>query len=200
MNMSLRAVYGFLLAFLTWHGMGMQYANAAEAAAQSVADQYLRCAHMIVRAEGEVQNDGAAGFGVQIDNAPYFFIVKDRARVSVISAKDGAPVADVLIDQSSSELFAEHIDRRGKYMKELAGRTKTKLERQKLGSEIEAMTANKAELKGRYVGLSLLIDPARQVMVQWNWIGGRYARVDDVQAFQASVWQALGPCLAGMKS
>jgi len=85
-------------------------------------------------------------------------------------------------------------------MKELAGRTKTKLERQKLGSEIEAMTANKAELKGRYVGLSLLIDPARQVMVQWNWIGGRYARVDDVQAFQASVWQALGPCMAGMKS
>ncbi|GAB3368544.1 hypothetical protein [Massilia agri] len=200
MKMSLRAVYGFLLGFLTWHAIGVQHANAAEAVAHSVANQYLRCAQTIVRAAGEVQSDGAAGFGVQVDNAPYFFVIKDRVRMSVISTEDGGPLADVLIDQSSADLFAEHIDRRGKYMEELAVRTKTKLDRQKLGSGIEAMTANKPELKGRYVGISLLIDPSKQVVVQWNWIGGRYARVSDVQAFQTSVWKALSPCLTGPES
>lgn len=201
MLMPTRLLTGFLL-FASLNGPGtISTAHAGEAETESAASVYQKCAEPVIATVGEVQHDGAAGFGVTIDNAPYYFMIANRDRFTVNATKDGLPVADVLVDSPSAELFVEQSERRSQFMKEVARRAAGVLEHRKLGGNIEAMTTNKPNLTGKFVGLSLIIDPVRKVMIQWNWYGGeRYARTDDVRAFQESIWKTLSPCLQARKT
>lgn len=172
-------------------------AYAAEPSALNAAMDYIRCAKTKLQEGDEVTQDGAAGFGVVINEESYYFMLRERVRFSFNLADDALPVAHLLVDRPASENFDEQREWRERFMQDVAKRADSKLQRLDPAAGLSVFTVNTKNLKGPFVGLSLVTDTSRRVMVQWNWdMTRRYASPSDVSALQAAVWKALGPCLA----
>jgi hypothetical protein len=170
--------------------------HAAEQSAPEAANDYIRCSKTSLDTAGPEVLDNVSGFGVVVKGERYFFNLRERVKITFNSPKDGLPIAHVLVDRPPSEEFEEHRAWRERFIEDVAERANSNLERLEPAAGLRAVTVNKKNLKGEFLGLSLLTDRSRGVMVQWNWDNAkRYASPSDLSALQTSIWKDLGPCL-----
>jgi hypothetical protein len=105
-------------------------ALAANGTARAAGEAYMKCSAPLLREEGPLQEEGATGFGVEVDGERYFFIIRDRVKFTVRSVQDGLAVAEVLVDQPPDDEFGEQKGWRERYLAEVADRAGVALERQ----------------------------------------------------------------------
>lgn len=170
-------------------------ACASSPGAPDVAQEYARCASSKLVPGGAVLYGGPSGYGVVVQKKSHFFEFSSRARFA-LNARDGRPVAQVLVDQPANRKFREDANWREYALQDVAEREGGTIERRELGDGARVLTVNRAAMDGKAAGESLLIDPKRNVIVQWNWHrNGSPAGVDEVRALQDALWQELGACL-----
>jgi len=172
------------------------HAHASAPNASQAATKYVECGKPLLRENSSPASLGKAGFRIDVSGESYFFDTDERVLISFESADSSGAVAHVKLDQPPVALFREQAIWRERFMQDVAERSSVELERTTPGPGLTLFTVNKSSLKGKFVGISLLIDAVRGVAVQWDWdMSDRYGSINDVKALQDKIWKRLVPCL-----
>ncbi|MES2300122.1 MAG: hypothetical protein V4582_24015 [Pseudomonadota bacterium] len=171
-------------------------ALAATPDAEQVADQYATCGKPLLRESAARATEEFTEFGVTVQGERYVFKLEKRVSMTFEASEGKGPVAHVKVDRPVDGAFAEQAAWRERFLQDVATRGGIVMERNTQAAGVKVFTVNKNSLKGRYAGISTLIDPARSVIVQWDWdLSERYASAQDVKLVQSAVWAQLLPCL-----
>gem|GEM_PF-2274689 len=170
-------------------------AKADEPALASVAQRHGECLGSSFKTGSTVASQDVGGYGIEVQGERYWVALEGRLTFSLLQVGGGDAVAQVKLDRPPSADFDEQARWRERWLEDVAARSGVTLERRALPENAQLLTLNKKTLSGRFLGLSLLVDPQRKLFVQWDWNKlARYTDPRDLLTTQKAVWEALIPC------
>ena len=164
-----------------------------------LAYQYANCVKPAYHQADILLQDGAGRYQIDVKGEAYTVELQERMGFS-LQAGIGGPVAAVVkLDRPPKGQFEEQARWRERWLRDVAERSGVALDERVLAGGARLLTVNKGEIKGNYVGQSLLLDPARQLFIDMAWPNtlGIYRGADGlrhVRAVQDDVWQRLLSC------
>lgn len=164
-----------------------------------LAYQYANCVKPAYHQADILLQDGAGRYQIDVKGEAYTVELQERMGFS-LQAGIGGPVAAVVkLDRPPKGQFEEQARWRERWLRDVAERSGVALDERALAGGARLLTVNKREIKGNYVGQSLLVDPARQLFIDMAWPNtlGIYRGADGlrhVRAVQDDVWQRLLSC------
>lgn len=185
------------MVFLLWVSLlsAPASASAAPPSLQVMAQQFSTCAQPSFQA-GELLNEGATGFGIDLDGDRYWVSVLDRVVLPLQSSRDTPPVATLRLDRPVVAEFQEQMLWRQRLLQHAATLMGIAVHETPLAEGARLLTANKKILKGKYAGLSLIVDQKRQLFVQIEWARlPSYTTMQEAIAMQEAVLARLRTCL-----
>jgi len=161
--------------------------------------QYATCVKPAYHQADLLSQDGAGRYQIDVKGETYTVELQERMGFS-LQAGIGGPVAAVVkLDRPPTGQFEEQARWRERWLRDVAERSGVKLEERALAGGARLLAVNKGEIKGNYVGQSLLIDPARQLFIDMAWPNTLdiYRGADGlrhVRQVQDDVWKRLLSC------
>lgn len=170
-------------------------AIAAPPSLQAMAQQFIACAQPSFQS-GELLDEGVTGFGIDLDGDRYWVAVMDRVVLPLQASRDAPPVATLRLDRPVVEEFQEQMVWRQRLLQHTASLMDVPVQETPLADGARLLTANKKILKGKYAGLSLIVDQKRQLFVQIEWTRlPSYTTMREATAMQEAVLARLRTCL-----
>jgi hypothetical protein len=164
-----------------------------------LAYQYATCVKPAYHQSDLLSQDGAGRYQIDVKGETYTVELQERMGFS-LQAGIGGPVAAVVkLDRPPTGQFEEQARWRERWLRDVAERSGVKLEERALAGGARLLAVNKGEIKGNYVGQSLLVDPARQLFIDMAWPNTLdiYRGADGlrhVRQVQDDVWKRLLSC------
>jgi hypothetical protein len=164
-----------------------------------LAYQYATCVKPAYHQADLLLQDGAGRYQIDVKGETYTVELQERMGFS-LQAGIGGPVAAVVkLDRPPTGQFEEQARWRERWLRDVAERSGVKLEERALAGGARLLAVNKGEIKGNYVGHSLLVDPARQLFIDMAWPNTLdiYRGADGlrhVRQVQDDVWKRLLSC------
>jgi hypothetical protein len=164
-----------------------------------LAYQYATCVKPAYHQADLLLQDGAGRYQIDVKGETYTVELQERMGFS-LQAGIGGPVAAVVkLDRPPTGQFEEQARWRERWLRDVAERSGVKLEERALAGGARLLAVNKGEIKGNYVGQSLLVDPARQLFIDMAWPNTLdiYRGADGlrhVRQVQDDVWKRLLSC------
>ena len=161
--------------------------------------QYANCVKPSYRQTDLLVQDGTGRYQIDVKGEAYTVELQERMGFS-LQAGIGGPVAAVVkLDRPPKGQFEEQARWRERWLRDVAERSGVALDERSLAGGARLLAVNKSEIKGNYVGQSLLIDPARQLFIDMAWPNTLdiYRGPDGlrhVREVQDDVWQRLLSC------
>ncbi|WP_332859065.1 hypothetical protein [Janthinobacterium svalbardensis] len=161
--------------------------------------QYANCVKPAYHQADLLVQDGTGRYQIDVKGEAYTVELQERMGFS-LQAGIGGPVAAVVkLDRPPKGQFAEQARWRERWLRDVAERSGVALDERALAGGVRLLTVNKGEIKGNYVGQSLLVDPARQLFIDLAWPNTLdiYRGPDglrQVREVQDDVWQRLLSC------
>ena len=161
--------------------------------------QYANCVKPAYHQADLLLQDGTGRYQIDVKGEAYTVELQERMGFS-LQAGIGGPVAAVVkLDRPPKGQFAEQERWRVRWLRDVAERSGVALDERALAGGARLLTVNKGEIKGNYVGQSLLVDPARQLFIDLAWPNTLdiYRGADglrQVREVQDDVWQRLLSC------
>ncbi|WP_058047888.1 hypothetical protein [Janthinobacterium sp. Ant5-2-1] len=161
--------------------------------------QYASCVKPAYQQAKLLVQDGTGRYQIDVKGEAYTVELQERMGFS-LQAGIGGPVAAVVkLDRPPKGQFEEQARWRERWLRDVAERSGVALDERSLAGGARLLAVNKSEIKGNYVGQSLLIDPARQLFIDMAWPNTLdiYRGPDGlrhVREVQDDVWQRLLSC------
>ncbi|PJJ17016.1 hypothetical protein SAMN05216517_104179 [Janthinobacterium sp. OK676] len=161
--------------------------------------QYASCVKPAYHQADLLLQDGTGRYRIDVKGEAYTVELQERMGFS-LQAGIGGPVAAVVkLDRPPMGQFGEQARWRERWLRDVAERSGVALDERVLADGARVLTVNKGEIKGNYVGQSLLIDPARQLFIDMAWPNTLdiYRGPDGlrhVRQVQDDVWRRLLSC------
>lgn len=161
--------------------------------------QYANCVKPAYHQTDLLVQDGAGRYQIDVKGEAYTVELQERMGFS-LQAGTGGPVAAVVkLDRPPQGQFAEQARWRERWLRDVAERSGVALDERAFAGGARLLAVNKAEIKGSYVGQSLLIDPARQLFIDIAWPNTLdiYRSPDalrQVRQVQDDVWKRMLSC------
>lgn len=161
--------------------------------------QYANCVKPAYHQADLLLQDGTGRYRIDVKGEAYTVELQERMGFS-LQAGIGGPVAAVVkLDRPPMGQFGEQARWRERWLRDVAERSGVALDERVLADGARVLTVNKGEIKGNYVGQSLLIDPARQLFIDMAWPNTLdiYRGPDGlrhVRQVQDDVWRRLLSC------
>ena len=131
--------------------------------------QYANCVKPAYHQADILLQDGAGRYQIDVKGEAYTVELQERMGFS-LQAGIGGPVAAVVkLDRPPKGQFEEQARWRERWLRDVAERSGVALDERALARGARLLTVNKGEIKGNYVGQSLLVDPARQLFIDLAW-------------------------------
>lgn len=131
--------------------------------------QYANCVKPAYHQADILLQDGAGRYQIDVKGETYTVELQERMGFS-LQAGIGGPVAAVVkLDRPPKGQFEEQARWRERWLRDVAERSGVALDERTLAGGARLLTVNKGEIKGNYVGQSLLLDPARQLFIDLAW-------------------------------
>jgi hypothetical protein len=112
----------------------------------------------------------AAGNGdLSARTEAYTAELQERMGFSLQAGIDGPVAAVVKLDRPPTGQFEEQARWRERWLRDVAHRSGVVLDERALAGGARKLTVSKGEIRGNFVGQSLLIDPARQLFIDMAW-------------------------------
>lgn len=164
-----------------------------------LAYQYANCVKPAYHQADLLVQDGTGRYQIDVKGEAYTVELQERMGFSLQAGIDGPVAAVVKLDRPPTGQFEEQARWRERWLRDVAERSGVALDARALAGGARLLTVNKREIKGNYVGQSLLVDPARQLFIDMAWPNtlGIYRGADGlrhVRAVQDDVWQRLLSC------
>ncbi|WP_156894885.1 hypothetical protein [Janthinobacterium sp. 1_2014MBL_MicDiv] len=164
-----------------------------------LAYQYANCVRPAYHQADLRVQDGAGRYRIEVKGEAYTVELQERMGFS-LQAGIGGPVAAVVkLDRPPAGQFEEQARWRERWLRDVAERSGVVLEERALAGGARLLAVNKGEIKGNYVGQSLLIDPQRLLFIDIAWPNAldTYRGADGlrhVRQVQDDVWQHMLSC------
>ncbi|MGK5032053.1 hypothetical protein [Janthinobacterium sp. MDT1-19] len=161
--------------------------------------QYANCVRLAYHQADLLVQDGTGRYQIDVKGEAYTVELQERMGFS-LQAGIGGPVAAVVkLDRPPKGQFEEQARWRERWLRDVAERSGVALEERTLEGGARLLTVNKGEIKGNYVGQSLLIDPARLLFIDMAWPNTLdiYRGPDglrQVRQVQDDVWKRMLSC------
>ena len=161
--------------------------------------QYANCVKPAYHQADLLVQDGTGRYQIDVKGEAYTVELQERMGFS-LQAGIGGPVAAVVkLDRPPTGQFAEQARWRERWLRDVAERSGVALDERALAGGARVRAVNKGEVKGNYVGQSLLIDPARQLFIDIAWPNTLdiYRGPDalrQVRQVQDDVWKRMLSC------
>jgi len=161
--------------------------------------QYANCVKPAYHQADLLVQDGTGRYQIDVKGEAYTVELQERMGFSLQAGVGGPVAAVVKLDRPPKGQFEEQARWRERWLRDVAERSGVALDERALAGGARLLTVNKGEIKGNYVGQSLLLDPARQLFIDMAWPNtlGIYRGADGlrhVRAVQDDVWQRLLSC------
>ena len=161
--------------------------------------QYANCVQPAYHQADLLMQDGAGRYRIDVKGEAYTVELQERMGFSLLAGIGGPVAAVVKLDRPPAGQFEEQARWRERWLRDVAERSGVALDERTLAGGARLLTVNKGEIKGNYVGQSLLVDPARQLFIDMAWPNTLdiYRGPDGlrhVRAVQDDVWQRLLSC------
>ncbi|MGK5036727.1 hypothetical protein [Janthinobacterium sp. LB3P118] len=161
--------------------------------------EYANCVRPAYHQADLLMQDGAGRYRIDVKGEAYTVELQERMGFSLQAGIDGPVAAVVKLDRPPKGQFDEQARWRERWLRDVAERSGVALDERALADGARLLTVNKGEIKGNYVGQSLLIDPARLLFIDVAWPNtlGIYRGADglrQVRQVQDDVWQRLLSC------
>jgi len=131
--------------------------------------QYANCVKPAYHQADLLVQDGTGRYQIDVKGEAYTVELQERMGFS-LQAGIGGPVAAVVkLDRPPKGQFEEQARWRERWLRDVAERSGVALDERALAGGARLLIVNKGEIKGNYVGQSLLIDPARQLFIDMAW-------------------------------
>lgn len=164
-----------------------------------LAYQYANCVQPAYHQVDLLLQDGTGRYQIDVKGETYTIELQERMGFS-LQAGIGGPLAAVIkLDRPPKGQFAEQARWRERWLRDVAKRSGVELEERAFAGGARLLAVNKGQIKGNYVGQSLLIDPARQLFTDIAWPNtlDTYRAPEGlrhVRQMQDDVWQHLLSC------
>ena len=165
--------------------------------------QYANCVKPAYRQADLLVQEGTGRYQIDVKGEAYTVELQERMGFS-LQAGIGGPVAAVVkLDRPPTGQFAEQARWRERWLRDVAERSGVALDERALAGGARLLAVNKGEIKGNYVGQSLLVDPARQLFIDIAWPNTLdiYRGPDalrQVRQVQDDVWKRMLSCPPAM--
>ncbi|KAB8050105.1 hypothetical protein GCN78_15725 [Janthinobacterium rivuli] len=161
--------------------------------------QYANCVKPSYHQAGLLVQDGVGRYQIDVKGESYTVEWQERMGFSLQAGIDGPVAAVVKLDRPPTGQFEEQAHWRERWLRDVAERSGVELEERALAGGARLLAVNKGEIKGDYVGQSLLIDAKRQLFIDIAWPNTLdiYRGADGlrhVRQVQDDVWQRLLSC------
>ena len=161
--------------------------------------QYANCVKPAYHQADILLQDGAGRYQIDVKGEAYTVELQERMGFSLQAGIGGPVAAIVKLDRPPKGQFEEQARWRERWLRDVAERSGVALDERALANGARLLTVNKGEIKGNYVGQSLLVDPARQLFIDMAWPNTLdiYRGPDGlrhVREVQDDVWQRLLSC------
>ena len=164
-----------------------------------LAYQYANCVKPAYHQADLLVQEGTGRYQIDVKGEAYTVELQERMGFS-LQAGIGGPVAAVVkLDRPPTGQFAEQARWRERWLRDVAERSGVALDERALAGGARLLAVNKGEIKGNYVGQSLLVDPARQLFIDIAWPNTLdiYRGPDalrQVRQVQDDVWKRMVSC------
>lgn len=161
--------------------------------------QYANCVKPAYHQTDLLVHDGTVRYQIDVKGEPYTVELQERMGFS-LQAGIGGPVAAVVkLDRPPKGQFEEQARWRERSLRDVAQRSGVALDERTLAGGARLLTVNKGEIKGNYVGQSMLVDPARLLFIDMAWPNTLdiYRGADGlrhVRQVQDDVWKHMLSC------
>lgn len=161
--------------------------------------EYGQCVQPAYHQADMLFYDGPGSYQLAVKDETYTIALQERMGFS-LQAGIGGPVAAVVkLDRPPTGQFEEQARWRERWLRDVAERSGVALDELALVGGARLLAVNKGEIKGDYVGQSLLIDVKRQLFIDIAWPNTLdiYRGADGlrhVRQVQDDVWQRLLSC------
>lgn len=168
-----------------------------------LAYQYANCVKPAYHQADLLVQEGTGRYQIDVKGEAYTVELQERMGFS-LQAGIGGPVAAVVkLDRPPTGQFAEQARWRERWLRDVAERSGVALDERALAGGARLLAVNKGEIKGNYVGQSLLVDPARQLFIDIAWPNTLdiYRGPDalrQVRQVQDDVWKRMLSCPPAM--
>jgi len=168
-----------------------------------LAYQYANCVKPAYHQADLLVQEGTGRYQIDVKGEAYTVELQERMGFS-LQAGIGGPVAAVVkLDRPPTGQFAEQARWRERWLRDVAERSGVALDERALAGGARLLAMNKGEIKGNYVGQSLLVDPARQLFIDIAWPNTLdiYRGPDalrQVRQVQEDVWKRMLSCPPAM--
>ncbi|MCX7289873.1 hypothetical protein [Janthinobacterium sp.] len=164
-----------------------------------LAYQYAQCVQPGYHQADLLMQDGAGRYQIDVKGETYTVELQERMGFSLQAGRGGPVAAVVKLDRPPTGQFGEQARWRERWLRDVAERSGVALEERALAGGARLLTVNKGEIKGNYVGQSLLIDPARLLFIDMAWPNTLdiYRGPDglrQVRQVQDDVWRRMLSC------
>jgi hypothetical protein len=161
--------------------------------------QYANCVKPAYHQADLLLQDGTGRYQIGVKGEAYTVELQERMGFSLQAGIDGPVAAVVKLERPPKGQFEEQARWRERWLRDVAERSGVALDERPLAGGARILTVNKGEIKGNYVGQSLLIDPVRLLFIGMAWPNTLdiYRGPDGlrhVREVQDDVWQRLLSC------
>ena len=168
-----------------------------------LAYQYANCVKPAYHQADLLVQEGTGRYQIDIKGEAYTVELQERMGFSLQAGIDGPVAAVVKLDRPPTGQFAEQARWRERWLRDVAERSGVALDERALAGGARLLAVNKGEIKGNYVGQSLLVDPARQLFIDIAWPNTLdiYRGPDalrQVRQVQEDVWKRMLSCPPAM--
>jgi len=161
--------------------------------------EYANCVRPAYHQADLLLQDGEGRYQINVKGEAYTVELQERMGFSLQAGIDGPVAAVVKLDRPPTGQFEEQARWRERWLQDVAERSGVALDERTLAGGARLLTVNKGEIKGNYVGQSLLIDPARLLFIDMAWPNTLdiYRGPDglrQVRQVQDDVWKRMLSC------
>ncbi|HEU4851575.1 MAG TPA: hypothetical protein VFT37_05415 [Telluria sp.] len=161
----------------------------------AIAQLHQECVRPALLATPPDMDGGMASYRIEVRGQRFEVMVEERANFA-LTDRAGNTLAIVKVDRPPALSFAQQAEWRQRWLRDVAERVDAVVEYQVLAGDARLLTINRRKPGGKFLGISLLVDQRRQVLVQWEWPrSGSVANLEQARAVQSSVWNRLIPCM-----